>query len=363
MNEKSISIIVPTYKERENIVPLVQGIHSVLFSYNYEIIFVDDNSGDGIEQVVQSISAQYPVRIVVRKNERGLATAVVEGFKHATGRYMVVMDADLQHPPEFIPSLIKALDDGADFAVSSRYVPGGGMENWSTVRKIISRGAIMLTHLLLPSTRSVKDVTSGFFALKREVISGVNLKPTGWKIMLEILFMGNYRKVVEVPFTFALRKKGTSKLSYKQEIEYLKHIWSLMLRKGEIWRFLKFCLVGGSGIFVNLGVYWLLTRFGGLQEGFLYLVASAISFEVSVISNFTLNDFFTFADRRSRGMVSFWERLLKFNFVSLIGLGLQQGALLLFKEVAGWYDIIALIIGIILATLWNYIANSLWTWK
>jgi len=233
------------------------------------------------------------------------------------------------------------------------------MQNWSTVRKIISRGAIVISHTLLPASRTVKDITSGFFALKREVVADAELKPIGWKILLETLYMGNAQKTVEVPFMFALRTKGSSKLNSRQQIEYLKHIWSLMKRKGEHWRFLKFIGVGLSGVGVNEGVYWLLTRPVSLYD----VAAQAISFEVSVISNFTLNDFFTFPDRRAPGAARFGRRLFKFNLVSLVGLGFQTGALLLFTRVIHLHDMVALLIGIILATIWNYFVNSIWTWK
>ncbi len=357
--DKSISVIIPTYNEKDNIVPLLEKLNSTLSGYKYEVIFVDDNSRDGTIALVESLTNKYPARIIVRKEVRGLATAVVEGFKNAKGEYFVVMDADLQHPPDLIPSLLKALDDGADISVASRYIPGGGMQNWSTTRKIISRGAIIITHSLLPASRKVKDITSGFFVLKREVVEEVRLEPIGWKILLETLYMGNTQKVVEVPFIFALRTKGTSKLNLHQQIEYLKHILSLMRRKGEHWRFLKFIGVGLSGVGVNEGVYWLLTRPAGLYD----IAAQAISFEVSVLSNFTLNDYFTFPDRRSPGAAHFSRRLLKFNLVSLVGLGFQTGALLVFTRVVHLNDLIALLIGIIIATIWNYFVNSWWTWK
>ncbi|MBN1367221.1 MAG: polyprenol monophosphomannose synthase, partial [Dehalococcoidales bacterium] len=228
--DKTISIIIPTYNEKDNVVPLLEKLHFVLSGFKYEVVLMDDNSRDGTIELAQSLSAKYPVRIIVRKGVRGLAISVADGFKAAKGDYFVVMDADLQHPPTLIPQLVRALEDGADMAVASRYVKGGGMENWSTTRKIISKGAIMISHILLPVSRNVKDITSGFFALKREVVDGVELKPIGWKILLETLYMGKIRKVVEVPFVFALRTKGTSKLNFRQQIEYLKHIWSLMKR-------------------------------------------------------------------------------------------------------------------------------------
>ena len=360
---KSISIIIPTYNEKDNVLPLIEKLHSVLSGYNYEVVFVDDNSRDGTIELVKSLSSKYPVKIIVRKDVKGLATAVVEGFKHAAGQLFVVMDADLQHPPELIPNLLQTLDNGADIAIASRYVTGGGMQNWSATRKIISKGAIILSHILLPASRAVKDITSGFFAVKREVVEGAQLKPTGWKILLEILYMGKYQKVVEVPFIFALRTKGTSKLNSRQQIEYLKHIWSLMRRKGEHWRFAKFIAVGLSGVVVNEGVLALVTLFTHWSK----YVAEIPGIEVSIITNFILNDYFTFADRRTGQNKSYFNRLLRFNLVSVIGALINIGIYSLITSVFGLNNLaerlLANFIGIVIAFLWNYLVNSWWTWK
>ena len=361
--DKFISVIIPTYNEKDNLVPLVEKLHSVLSGYKYEVVLMDDNSRDGTIELAESLAAKYPVRIIVRKGVRGLAVSVADGFKAAKGDYFVVMDADLQHPPELIPSLAQTLEDGADMAVASRYVKGGGMENWSTTRKIISKGAIMISHILLPASRTVKDITSGFFALKREVVEDVELKPIGWKILLEALYMGKTQKVVEVPFIFALRTKGTSKLNFGQQIEYLKHIWSLMRRKGEHWRFLKFVAVGLSGVVVNQGVLALVTLLTNWNKH----VAEIPGIEVSIITNFILNDRFTFADRRTGQKKSYINRLVKFNLICVIGALINIGIYSLILGISGYdslgWRLLANFIGIIIAFLWNYLVNTIWTWK
>jgi dolichol-phosphate mannosyltransferase len=357
---KSISIIIPTYNERENITPLVERIDRAISPRDYEVIFVDDNSRDGTAELINSLADQYPVRVMVRKEERGLATAVVHGIDHSDGSTVVVMDADLQHPPEVIPDLLSKTESGADIVIASRYVEGGGMKEWGLIRKIISAGAIILAHVLLPATRAVKDPMSGYFAFKRTVVSQARLKPSGYKILLEILMEGKFQNAAEVPYTFSNRSGGESKLNARQQIEYLKHLFSLMRRTGELLRFFKFCLVGASGVGVNLGIFWLLTRYGGLgEEDFLAL---AIAIEVSIISNFTLNEFFTFRDRRSPG-ASFVLRLLKFNVICLAGAGVQAGVYALLYHGVGIYDLVANLIGIVIATLWNYLLNTWLTWK
>jgi len=367
---KSISIIIPTYNERENIADLVERIHHALSPRDYEVVFVDDNSQDGTAELIVSLSGQYPLRVIVRREERGLATAVIHGIEHSDGQTVVVMDADLQHPPEVIADLLGTIESGADIVIASRYVKGGGMKEWGLVRKIISKVAIVLAHLLLPATRPVKDPMAGFFAFRREALGEARLSPRGYKILLEIMIEGKFKHIAEVPYIFENRRGGESKLNAKQQIEYLKHLFSLMRRTGELWRFIKFCLVGASGVIVNYGLYWLLTRVagftplddttsGGLISGNL---AMAISIETSIITNFLLNDYFTFRDRRTPGAGSLL-RLLKFNVICLIGGLIQIGVANLLTISLGVYDLVSIIIAIIVATLWNYLLNQRLTWK
>jgi dolichol-phosphate mannosyltransferase len=357
---KSISVVIPTYNERENITPLVERIDRALAPRDYEVVFVDDNSRDGTAELVNSLSGKYPVRAIVRKDERGLATAVIHGIEHSDGDIIVVMDADLQHPPEVIPDLLSKTEGGADIVIASRYVKGGGMKEWGLIRRIISKGAIMLAHLLLPTTRRIEDPMSGFFSFKRQALGKARLSPRGYKILLEILIEGKFRNAAEVPFTFESRSLGASKLNARQQIEYLKHLFSLMWRTGELLRFLKFCLVGASGVGVNLGIFWLLTRWGGMREN--DFLALAIAIEVSIITNFTLNEYITFRDRRSPG-ASFFLRLLKFNAICIAGASIQAGVYALLHHVLGIYDLVSNLIGIIIAMLWNYLLNTWLTWR
>jgi len=367
---KSLSLIIPTYNESGNISPLVEQIHKAISNYNYEILFVDDASTDGTLEKIEHLGKEYPVRAIVRRDERGLASAVVKGFQNAGGDILVVMDADLQHPPAIIGQLVKAIEKGADIAVASRYVPGGGCAEWSGLRKLISRGAIFLAWLFLPQSRIVKDPMSGFFALKRSVVEQARLEPVGYKILLEVLVMGRYRQVAEVPFQFQLRELGESKLNLNQEYEYLCHIARLARRSGEAVRFFKFCLVGVSGVAVNYGLYWLLTRFAGFapisdtSSGILSgNIALIISIETSIISNFVLNNFFTFSDRNTGGAGGFLKRLLRFNLICVIGGLIQIAVANLLAVLLGVGDLISVLIGIVAAFFWNYLLNNSLTWK
>jgi dolichol-phosphate mannosyltransferase len=354
-----ISIIIPTYNEKDNIAPLLPRVDRALSGYNYEVLIVDDGSKDGTIELASELASKYPVKVLVRRNERGLATAVVHGLKSAAGQIIGVMDADLQHPPEVIPDLIKAIQDGADMVVASRYIPGGGCPNWGLSRRIISRVALMISHLLLPSTRQVKDPLAGFFMFRRQNVDPEKLKPIGYKISLEVMLIGSFQRIVEVPYIFEDRSAGQSKLNPGQQIDYLKHLFSLMARTGELGMLIKFMLVGLSGVIVNVGVYWLLTRFGGLAA--YDWLAVIIGIEVSIITNFILNDTFTFAKRR-RGK-SFMGRLLRFNLICLAGAAIQWGLFMLFTRVFGVYDLLSNFIGIVVAFLWNYFINRNWTWR
>ena len=358
MGENVISLVIPTYNERDNLLPLVERLSSVFAGGKYEIILVDDNSQDGTIDVANQLAAKYPVKIFVRTKERGLATAVLHGFKYAQGNIIGVMDADLQHPPEINAALLKALEGGADLAVASRYIPGGGCPNWGLTRRIISKGASFLAHLFLPSTRQVKDPMSGFFMFRRDGLEGVELSPTGYKILLEMLVMGKFSRVVEVPFIFEDRSTGASKMKARQQIDYLKHIFSLMRRKGELARFLKFVGVGLSGTIVNLGILRLVNIFTD-WSGYISLIPGI---EISIITNFALNDYFTFGDRRSAGR-TFIGRLLRFNLVSLTGAVINYGIAAVLSQIAGLNIYLSDFIGIVIGFIWNYLWSNFWTWK
>jgi dolichol-phosphate mannosyltransferase len=352
-----LSLIIPTYNEKPNIAPLVEQVHAALRGRDYEMLFVDDDSPDGTAAAVEGLAGRYPVRVMVRRDQRGLASAVVDGIAACSGDVIGVMDADLQHPPEVLAGLADAIEAGADLAVASRYVNGGGCRGWSLFRRVMSRGAGLISHLFLPATRQVHDPMSGCFMFRRSVTEGAALAPAGYKILLEVLVKGSYGRVAEVPYVFQCRREGSSKLGINVQLDYLRHVYRLMSRRRELWRFVKFCLVGGSGVLVNEGLLWLLTDFAG----FYYLASAAIGIEVSIITNFLLNDRFTFADRRAPG--GFLRRLGKFNLVSLVALAVNMALLWFLTSVAGLHYLVSNLIGIAVAAVLNYLLNTLWTWR
>jgi len=223
----SVSVIVPTYREAGNLPELIRRVEQVRTSRGMprELLIVDDDSDDGTPQVVDGLNRSW-VRLIVRKDARDLSSAVLEGLRQARGEVAVVMDADLSHPPEAIPRLVQAIVDGADFAIGSRYVAGGSTDAaWGPLRWLNSRIA---TWLARPLT-AAKDPMSGFFAIRRErVYRAAGLDPIGYKIGLELLVRCRCRDVREVPIHFADRTAGKSKLSFKQQVRYVRHLRRLV---------------------------------------------------------------------------------------------------------------------------------------
>lgn len=223
-----VSIIIPTYNERDGITALVDRIAEQFRAANVdgEIVVVDDNSPDGTWQVVEELSRTRPVRVLRRAGKLGLSSAVIDGFKEARGTVLGVMDADGSHDPAIIPRLIDAVvNEGYDLAVGSRYIAGGDIKDWPLSRLIISKGAVFLASPLTP----IKDITSGYFFIKRGVIDGVRLNPIGFKIGLEVFVKGRFRRYCEVPYTFVNRVQGKSKLTFKQMWEYVVQLFDLIV--------------------------------------------------------------------------------------------------------------------------------------
>jgi dolichol-phosphate mannosyltransferase len=212
-----LSVVVPTYNEAGSVPKLAERLHAALGARDWELVIVDDGSPDGTADIAAALAPRTPTNVVRRAGKGGLASAVIAGFAAARGDILVVMDADLSHPPELVPALLSAIEDGADLAVGSRYVAGGGVEDWPMKRQIVSRVACLMGSALVP----VRDATSGFFALRRSVIDGVTLNPIGFKIGFEVIARGRYRSVVEVPYTFRDRELGASKFGRREVGQYV----------------------------------------------------------------------------------------------------------------------------------------------
>lgn len=226
------SLIIPTYKESQNIPTIVERLTHLLdkkIRDRYELIIVDDNSPDRTWEVALDVAKSYPqVRVMRRKTEKGLSTAVIRGWQVARGDILGAIDADLQHPPEALLQLYAKMECGADIAVASRHVEGGGVSEWSLARRILSRGAQLLGTILLPRVVGrVSDPLSGYFLLHRRAIQGTEMKPTGYKILIEVLGRGNFDRIEEVGYIFQERSEGESKVTIAQYLQYIQHLLRL----------------------------------------------------------------------------------------------------------------------------------------
>jgi dolichol-phosphate mannosyltransferase len=227
----NVSVIVPTINEAENLPKLLRRIRKALGGVSYEVIIVDDDSDDGTPIVCQQLARRHPLRLVLRHGaEDGLSGAVLHGMALARGEQLVVMDADLQHPPEAIPYLLSPLKNGeADFVLGSRYVAGGttAAEHWTLPRRLNSWAATLLARPF--AGRRVRDPMSGFFALHREAYRAATrrLMPIGYKIALELICKCGVKRIVEVPIHFAARAAGESKLDVREQWRYVRHLGRL----------------------------------------------------------------------------------------------------------------------------------------
>jgi dolichol-phosphate mannosyltransferase len=217
-----VSIIIPTYNERDNIEVVVKKLAESLKGLDYEIIVVDDNSPDGTAEVAEALSTSYPLRLIKRPTRLGLTSAIYDGFRASRSDYIVVMDADLQHPPELVPKLVEKLRE-CDVVIASRYTRGGRVESWSLVRRVVSALAVIATRLLVPGCSRIHDPISGYFAARREVFECWRpIELRGYKALVEIIAQTKPGVVCEEPYTFRGRERGASKLSYKQILYYAK---------------------------------------------------------------------------------------------------------------------------------------------
>jgi dolichol-phosphate mannosyltransferase len=357
--------VIPTFNERDNIEELVRRIEAACSSagIGVEIVIVDDNSPDGTGDLADTLSGKHQVKVVHRKGKLGLSSAVLEGFKAASAEVLVVMDADLSHPPEKIPGMYSLIGSGeAELVFGSRYVRGGSVEDWPFHRRLISKGATLFARGLT----KIKDPMSGFFMLRRSVIEGVELNPIGYKIGLEILVKGKYSKVVEVPIHFANRKAGKSKLGAGEYLKYIDHAITLHEHK-RFWlsKYLKFSFIGGIGALINIAVLWVAVEAFSMY----YLWAAVVAFALAATNNFVWNRLWTFksSGRLSRQYVQFLVVSVDGLFINLIllkqlvenvlpSLGIKQ-------DTASVFLVLSQLIAIFIVSLFNFGANSFWTFS
>ena len=355
-----LSIIVPTYNERDNVPELIRRLGRSLDGLSWEVIFVDDDSKDGTADVVREIgSADLRVRCLQRIGRRGLSSACVEGMLASSAPVLAVMDADLQHDEQLLPRMFEVLKDepSVDIVVGSRYVAGGSIGDWDRSRAGISRFATRLSHLVVPA--ELTDPMSGFFMLRRTAFaqSVRGLSAIGFKILTD-LFASSPRKFVfkELPYRFANRLHGESKLDSVVAWDYGMLLVDKLVGHIVPARFVGFALVGGLGVVVHFFV--LAIAFKALHAGF--EPSQALATISAMTFNFALNNVLTYRDMRLRGLR--WLRgWLSFVAVCSVGAFANVGvASYVYKSNNGWIP--AAIAGIMIGVVWNYVATTTFTW-
>jgi len=355
-----LSIVVPTYREAENILPLVGRIRAALEpAVEYEIVFVDDNSRDGTDAKVRELQQQgAPARLIVRESERGLSGAILRGFREARGDLLLCMDADMSHPPEAIPRMLRALEEQqADLVVGSRYVAGGGVEKgWGLYRWANSLVALTLAR---PLTK-VRDNGAGFFLLPRKVFEqGRDLNPIGYKMLLEVSVKCPCKKVAEIPIQFADRKFGQSKLNFREQLLYLLHLKRLYDYKfGRASRFIQFCVIGASGVVVNLLALAGLQKLG-LSQNFAY----ALAIWMAMTWNFVPNRFLTFDLTAHHPVLPQYFRFVQ---TCLVGAVVNWSVKVALSQNVPWFGqhvYWAALAGIACGTMFNFLMSHAWAFR
>ncbi len=349
-----LSIVIPTYNEKENIQRIIESIFDIFAGNRIdgEVIIVDDNSKDGTGEIVEVLKSKYKnLKVIHRPGKLGLSSAVLDGWKIAESEILGVMDADLSHPVEKIPEMFSYFPK-ADLVIGSRYVKNGKILGWNLKRKAMSRFAIFLSR---PFTR-VKDTMTGYFMVKRSCLIGKKLNPRGFKILLEVLIKSNCRKIREVPIIFVNRIKGKSKASLKEIFYYLINLVGYIPYSKAIKEFFKFAYIGLMGTVLNLFILHFFTEFLGIY----YIYSAVVGFVIAATHNYVLNKIWTF-EERIRG--KFFIKGIQFFIVSLVALGVNISLLYFFTEFLKIYYLISQAIAILITLFVNFFGNKIWTFR
>lgn len=353
-----LSVVVPTYNEAENLPRLAEVLAQALVGVEYELLIADDRSADDTIQVLKELTAQYPIRLISAGDRpRDLSLSVIDGVNAAEYDLVLVMDADLSHPPEVVPAMLAAIGkEPSCLVLGSRYTEGGSFDrDWSLWRFVNSYVATMIARPLV----NCGDPMSGFFLFDRRNVDLQKLKPIGYKIALELMVRGKFVEVIEVPILFKDREIGDSKMNLQQQFKYLRHIRRLYLHKfGNLAEFVHFGAVGASGFLIDITFYFLFQF-----VGFNHVSARAMSFWPAVSWNWALNRITTFGERQTRPKARQW-----FEFVgtSLFGFAVNWGIytyLTSNHEFFDDYKVLALVTGIVCASFFNFAASSLFVYS
>ena len=354
-----LAVIIPTFNEAGNVVPLLDKLSIALAAYHWEAIFVDDNSPDGTADLVREIGQKdIRVRVVHRIGRRGLSSAVIEGMLATSAPILAVVDGDLQHDEMALPKMVAAIEsDQADIAIGTRYAKGGSVGEWNKLRHRASQGATWLGQQLLRVP--ISDPMSGFMAIRRETLMAAlpRLSGVGFKILLDIVAsLPTPPRITEVPYVFRSRLNGESKADSMIALEYISLLIDKTIGRFIPTRLVSFLAVGGLGVAVHLAVLGTALALGAtFLNGQFAAVATAIAF------NFYLNNRFTYRDRRLKG----WKMLtglLSFYLVSAVGAVANIGIGNWVHQMdSQWW--LAGMAGVVVGAVWNFAASSFVTWR
>jgi dolichol-phosphate mannosyltransferase len=355
-----LAIIVPTYKEEQNIQPLLQRLEAALSDVAYEVIFVDDDSPDGTADRVREISRRRSwVRVIQRVGRRGLASACLEGLLSTSAPYLAVMDADLQHDERILPQMLARMRTGKyDLVIGSRNIEGGSMGEFARERVALSNLGLSISKIV--SKHDLSDPMSGFFMLTQEFLQEVAGSATGvgFKILLDLVASSSRPvRFTEVPYRFRSRERGESKLDINVGIEYLYLVADKSVGRWLPIRFLLYCLVGIGGLTLHMTVLWALYR--GMHYAFETALIVAIT--VALIFNFLVNNMLTFRERRRKGFGLLWGLVIYALACSVGNFGNYAMTKLLTERGVWWA--LAGVSGLAIGSVWNFAASEFLTWR
>lgn len=355
-----LSVVVPTFNERDNVARLYRKLDAALTGIAWEVVFVDDNSPDGTWAAVRELAnADSRVRCIRRIGRRGLSGACIEGILASSAPYAAVMDADLQHDETQLPKMLGLLQGGeAELVVGSRYVEGGSAASFDSTRAGFSAFATSIARRVLGV--AIADPMSGFFMIRRDRFEQLapKLSTQGFKILLDIVATAEGAlKTVEVPFTFGTRQHGESKLDSMVALDFLGLVLSKFTNDTVSLRFLLFAMVGGTGLFVHLGTLFLALT----VLNWPFPEAQATGAFAAMTSNFILNNFLTYRDQRLKGF-AILRGLLAFYLVCSVGLFANVGvAFSVYDQEPIWW--LAGAAGALMGVVWNYAMSGLFVWR
>jgi dolichol-phosphate mannosyltransferase len=355
-----LSVVVPTFNEKDNVRLLVDKLSCVLQEVDWEVVFVDDDSPDGTADSVRTIANENrKVRVVQRIGRRGLSSACVEGMLSSSAPYLAVMDGDLQHDERILPEMLRLLkEQELDIVVGSRYVVGGGTGDWDGSRLRISRFATWLGKAIVPS--DLTDPMSGFFMIKRKPFeqSVRNLSSIGFKILLDLFASAPAPlRFREVPYKFRSRLKGESKLDARVMWDFVMLLLDKLFGRWIPARFVSFVLVGASGVVVHMSVFGIFFHLFGRS----FVQSQSAATIVAMIGNYALNNLLTYREQRIKGRAWFGG-LASFALVCSVGAVANVGvANFMFQEKAGWA--LSALAGILVGAVWNYAVTGVVTWR